>query len=339
MTLAQWTLDAGLRLKGAHGMRRLGLDAVRAARKVQLHLHDPLVTYQIGQITLQVPLSHQLPYFRAAFPQYSSNIGRIGAAVQQKYPDLTLIDIGANVGDTVAIVRQDAHYPILCVEGSTAYLPLLRRNVDPLGDVEIEAVFVGGTSGQVAARVRIADGTARLAMGGLDQGTISLSSLDEIILRHPRFNSAKLLKSDTDGMDCQIIAGAAGYLASVRPALFFEYDPDLTAQAGATAIQVFDVLETSGYRYALVYENTGDLMFLLDLQDKRLLSDVDAFFSGRNGGRYADICAFHATDSDLALSLHKTEAEFFRALRGIGRVPPGENGDVGLSQEAGVVLP
>lgn len=40
--------------------------------------------------------------------------------VQQKYPDLSLIDIGTNVGDTVAIVRQDAHYPILCVEGSTA---------------------------------------------------------------------------------------------------------------------------------------------------------------------------------------------------------------------------
>jgi hypothetical protein len=79
------------------------------------------------------------------------------------------------------------------------------------------------------------------------------------------------------------------------------------------------VLEATGYRYALVYENTGDLMLLLDLQDKRLLSDMDAFFAGRNGGRYADICAFHTTDSDLALSMHKTEVEFFRAVRGDGR--------------------
>jgi FkbM family methyltransferase len=322
MTLAQWTLDAGLRLEGATGVRRLGLEAVSAARKVQLRLHDPLVTYQIGQIALHLPLSHQLPYYRRTFPQYSSSIGRIGAAVEEKYPDLTLIDVGANVGDTVAIARQAAHYPILCVEGSTVYLPLLYRNVNHLGDVEIEAAFVGGTSGPVAASLRMAGGTAHLAMGGSDEGTISLSSLEEIVRRHPRFASAKLMKSDTDGMDCQIIAGAADYLAAVRPALFFEYDPDLTARAGATAIRVFDVLDAAGYRYALVYENTGGLMLLLDLHDKRLLSDLDAFFSGRNGrgglldGRYADICAFHETDSDLAFALHKSEGEFFRALRG-----------------------
>lgn len=41
-------------------------------------------------------------------------------------------------------------------------------------------------------------------------------------------------------MDCQIINGAADDLARVRPALFFEYDPDLTARAGANAIEVFD---------------------------------------------------------------------------------------------------
>jgi|BarGraIncu00421A_1022006.scaffolds.fasta_scaffold04213_4 hypothetical protein len=34
MTLAQWTLDAGLRLQGAGGMRRLGFETVRAVRKV-----------------------------------------------------------------------------------------------------------------------------------------------------------------------------------------------------------------------------------------------------------------------------------------------------------------
>ena len=226
MTLAQWTLDAGLRLEGASGMRRLGFEAVRAARKIQLRLHDPLVTYRIGQIALELPLSHPLPYYRRRFPQYSSNIGRIGVAVQHKYPDLSLIDIGANVGDTVAIVRQDAHYPILCVEGSTAYLPLLRRNVDHLGDVEVEAAFVGGTSGQ--SRRACGWTTApRIWRSAATWGEL-LRSLDEVLQRHPRFDSAKLVKSDTDGMDCQILAGAVDYLARVRPALFFEYDPDLT---------------------------------------------------------------------------------------------------------------
>jgi FkbM family methyltransferase len=318
MNLAQWTLDTGLRLQGAKGIPRLGLMGVAVVRRVQLGLADPMVTYQVGSIALQLPLSHRLPYIRRDFPLYSSNIGRIGAAVHEKYPDLSLVDIGANVGDTVAIVRQGAHYPILCVEGSTDYLPLLHRNVETLGDVEIEEAFVGGESGPVGARVRMVGGTAHLERVGLEQGTITLRSLDEVLARHPRFGTAKLLKSDTDGMDCQIIAGAADYLAAGRPVVFFEYDPDLTARSGATAIRVFDVLEASGYRHALVYDNYGDLMLLLDMKDKRLLSDIDAFFSGRGGRRYADICAFHATDSDLALSLHRTEAEFFRAMRASG---------------------
>lgn len=323
MTLAQWTLDAGLRLEGSRGMRRVGSEAVRAARKIQLRLHDPLVTYRIGQVALELPLSHPLPYYRRRFPLYASNIGRIGVAVQHKYPNLKLIDIGANVGDTVAIVRQDAQYPVLCVEGSTAYLPVLHLNVDRIGDIEVEPAFVGGASGQIAASLRAADGTGHLAIGGQPGATTLLRSLDEVLQRHPRFDAAKLLKSDTDGMDCQIIAGAADYLARVRPALFFEYDPDLTARAGATAIRVFDVLQAVGYRYALVYENFGDLMFLLDLGDKRLVSDLDAFFSGHGGSRYADICAFHETDTDLALSLHEAEREFFRTLRGQGTAPSG----------------
>ena len=315
MTLAQWTLDMGLRLDGAGGLARVGSAGVRAARKLQVQLHDPLVTYQIGQLPLRIRLSHQLPYYRRRFPQYSSNVGRIGAAMLEKYPDLSLIDIGANVGDTVAIVRELAHFPILCIEGSPAYLPLLRINVDHLADVEIEAGYVGGESGAVAASARTVDGTGYLAIGGSDQETILLRSLYEIILRHPRFASSKLVKSDTDGMDCQILAGAADYLASMRPAIFFEYDPDLTARAGASAIRVFDVLKGAGYRQALVYENTGDLILLLDMEDNRLLADLDAFFSGHNGLRYADICAFHASDSDLALTLREKEFEFFRTLR------------------------
>jgi len=315
MTLAQLTLELGLRLDGARGLGRVAAAAVRAVRKLQVQLHDPPVVYHIGRIALQLRLSHQLPYYRRRFPQYSSNIGRIGAAIQQKYPDMSLIDIGANVGDTVAIVRELAHFPILCIEGSQTYLPSLHLNVGDLADVEIEAAYVGGESGTVAASVRTGDGTGYLAIGDSDIATVQLRSLDEVVKRHPRFASSKLVKSDTDGMDCQILAGAASYLATVRPVLFFEYDPDLTARAGASAVQVFDVLRAAGYRHALVYENIGDLILLLDLEDNRLVADLDGFFTGHDGLRYADICAFHASDSDLAQSLREQELDFFQKLR------------------------
>lgn len=59
----------------------------------------------------------------------------------------------------------------------------------------------------------------------------------------------------------------------------------------------------------------------MDLEGSRLISDMDSFLSSRNGGRYADICAFHETDLDLALNLHETETDFFRDLRRMGQRP------------------
>lgn len=315
MSLAQWTLDSSMVLHGARGMRRIGSAAIQAARKLQVRVHDPLVTYQIGDVPLAMPLSHELPYHRKTFPQYASNVGRIGAAVQQKYPELSFIDIGANVGDTVAMVRQKAHYPILCIEGAPAYLPLLHRNVGHLVDVEIEAAFVGNASGGMSGRIELGRGTAHLEPSGSGADTIPLVSIEDVISRHPNFASAKIMKIDTDGMDCEIIAGSSEYLARARPVLFFEYDPDLTTRVGADAIQVFDVLVAIGYRYALVYENTGDLMLLLDLNESRLLADLHSYFSGHKGLRYADICAFDSSDSDLATSLRETEHRLLRARR------------------------
>ena len=37
------------------------------------------------------------------------------------------------------------------------------------------------------------------------------------------------------------------------------------------------MLVTTGYRYALVYEGTGDLTLLLDLNDKPLLTDLHSY--------------------------------------------------------------
>ncbi len=314
--IAQWTLDAILRERSTKLTRSVAVQCLRAARRLQIHLSDPLVTYRIGDVALELPLSHELPYYRKRFPHYSTNIGRIGARVKQKYTELSLIDIGANVGDTVAIARQSAHYPVLCVEGSSTYLPLLYRNLEGLDCVEVEPSFLGARSGTTHGIVSAAHGTAHLVLGDEDLDTVSLQTLDEIILRHPRFATSKFVKSDTDGMDCEIVRGGLNFIARAHPVLFFEYDPDLTAQvSGVSAVKTFQVLEECGYRYALVYENSGYLMLMVELQNRDLLHELDGFFSGRGGQSYADICAFHETDSDLALSLRDSELEFFRTQR------------------------
>ena len=88
-------------------------------------VRDWLVTFEIDGYLLYLPLSHRLPQHRLATPGYSSNLGRLAQIVQSKYPDLTLVDVGANVGDSVAIVRRRIHCPILCVEGEERFASIL----------------------------------------------------------------------------------------------------------------------------------------------------------------------------------------------------------------------
>src|SRR6266852_517263 len=106
----------------------------RSSRKLLLHLRqlaigvgfDPMVRYNLAGLELRLPLSHNLPLYRRSFPLYSSNVGRIAAAVAAKYRDIHVIDIGANIGDTVAIVRAQVNCPILCVEGDASVCEILR---------------------------------------------------------------------------------------------------------------------------------------------------------------------------------------------------------------------
>src|SRR6516225_4669060 len=86
------------------------------------------VEREIAGFRLRMPATHPLPHYFSIFPHFNRNLGRIGKAVHRKYPSMSAIDIGANVGDSVAIMRSQSHFPILCIEGSPGYFELLRRN-------------------------------------------------------------------------------------------------------------------------------------------------------------------------------------------------------------------
>jgi FkbM family methyltransferase len=193
-----------------------------------------------------------------------------------------VVDIGANVGDTAAIVRAHSAAPVLCVEGDDVFLELLARNVGQLGDVEVERAFVCGSEPQTGSgRVERARGTARLI-----GGNPLAKPLPAILEAHPRFARPLLIKLDTDGMDVPIITANLDLLERLRPALFFEYDPYL----GATS-DVFVALSHKHYDRALVFENTGEYRETLQLSDVARAAALHAEYTGHEGRRYVDVCA------------------------------------------------
>ena len=301
------------------GLRRRALLGVR---RMVVAAADPPVRFDLAGVALLLPLSHDLPTLRLMFPLYSDNLRRLTAAIAAKYPDLCVLDIGANVGDSVALIRSAAPAaPVLCVEGDPRYAEFLRVNTAAFENVAIAPVFVGATTGELSASVEARRGSGHLKLGEAadlaanSDPTVSMVSLDDLLDRFPVGGMVRLLKSDTDGFEAVILTAAAATLKRHRPVLFFEYDPDMLDQNGIAGTELLEFLNGVGYAACLLYDNFGDLLLAAELQDRRHLEEIDAYFRGRRSERYLDIAAFHEDDLNLYESFRAAELEFFRTVR------------------------
>jgi FkbM family methyltransferase len=299
----QWLLEVLLGAPADGPVRKGAYLALRAVRQLRLALSDPLVTFPLGPCRLCLPLSHELPFYKKRFPGYALNLGRVSFHVSQKYPDLTMIDVGANVGDSAAVVRMFNTHPILCVEGDPGFFRLLAENTRNLPDIELEQTFVGAPGDHIAG-IHMQRGNAQVRLGPAP-GQASICTLSVALARHPKFANAKLLKLDAEGFDCKIIAAEPEFLKRNKPVLFFEYFPGACETAGHEPFSVFPHLRSLGYITLLIYQNFGEYFMSLSLDQVDSLLDLHHFLVDLQG--FCDVVAFHQEDSDVAANIRRSE--------------------------------
>ena len=278
---------------------------------------DPLIKHDISGVTLFLPFSHQLPFILKNYPLYSSNLARLAKYVKQKYEHLKFIDIGANIGDSIALLRKEAEFPILCIEGDEQFLSVLEKNATLFSEVHIVKAYLGDSSHSIRGTTIKQGGTAHLSENKVGDNIIEIKKLSDVLKDYPLFLQSKMIKLDTDGFDCKILRGAADFLKSAKPIIFFEYDPFFLSDQGDDGISIFPDLSSYGYKNLLIYDNFGDLMISTNIDNYRLLKEIHLYFSGRLGHRYCDICVFHTEDNDLFEIAREREVQFFENIRGI----------------------
>src|ERR1700722_13408094 len=65
-----------------------------------------------------MPRSHSIGYNLAHFPYYNSNLQRlVGRYQAYRKEKFSVIDVGANIGDTLLMLRQVTELPVHCFEG------------------------------------------------------------------------------------------------------------------------------------------------------------------------------------------------------------------------------
>ncbi|MEN8152895.1 MAG: FkbM family methyltransferase [Acidobacteriota bacterium] len=273
-------------------------------RLLILKVHNPIIRYKIGNYYLNIPLSSDFPFTHYRHFYYSLNVGRIASQVKDKYKNLTFIDIGGFIGDTVAILRGESKFPVLSLEGDKNYYRLLQKNMEKFSEVEIINSFVNDTN--ELSKKNINNNSRYIRQS---------KTLTNIVKENIKFSRSKMLKVDTDGHDARVLIGGFEYLKEIKPVIFFEYDPDLLAINGNDGLTLLNSLEALGYENALIFENNGLFLLSAELNNKKLFKELHYYLSGFKGYKYFDICLFHQEDQDLFEKIRESEIEYFKKIQ------------------------
>lgn len=260
---------------------------------------------------IEAPKGHKLFEYMQDFKYYDRALSRLMPIISRKYTDLKVIDIGANIGDNLAILRNDElSYPTLCIEGDDEYFQYLEKNTKKYRDVQIKKTFLGAEDERKMMQiVRDIAGTSHLTPSATG---VEIVTLDTTLNEFEEFKLSKFLKIDTDGFDNMVLNGAREYLERAKPIIFMEYCPEGLARQNDNGLDIFRYLFSLGYRKALMYENFGEYMFSFNLNDQDFVEEMKDFFTKNKRIPYCDLCLFNESDLDLFKACRKSELDFFR---------------------------
>jgi len=282
-------------------------------KKIILKYKDPLIDFTLWGSKMKIPFSYNLPFFIKNYPYYNFNLLRISLYIKEKYNNLNFMDIGANIGDTVALLRSKNDLPLLCIEGDRTFFEILKKNTELFSNIELANTFLGESEDIINAKL-----SSNLGTGSIVDSTkhkLETVSLDTLLKKFPPFQNSKLIKIDTDGFDFKILRGSKNYLNQIHPAVFIEYDPLFQKLHNEDPYFIFEYLETFGYSKVIFYDNFGDYLISLSLNEKEKISELTSYFTNRGSLKYCDLCFFHKEDEDIFNTTRERELEFFLSNR------------------------
>ncbi len=267
------------------------------------HRSNNGITQRVGTYDLLMPSAGNIAKVYATNIEYSSEIARLVEITRSKYSDLKVIDIGANVGDTVAVIKSLVDVPIVAIEGDADTLIFLEKNVHLFNNVEIIKTFLDEVRKTISVSIsKIGWNTTLVPTDENAKPNVPVETLDNILAERSDRSCFKFIKIDTEGFDCRILRGSQEVLSDVKPVVHFEYNREAMNSINESGVRTFNSMRELGYRKIVIWDNQGRFLLASDLGQQEILSDLDAYVS--NGSKsaiaYWDVCIFHSEDDDIA---------------------------------------
>jgi FkbM family methyltransferase len=282
-------------------LQRFGYDIVKTGVPY-IPMRKKPGTINVGKYPIQMPgNSMQLMNYQL-YPHLNSQFGRLALAIDKKYEGLTVIDVGANVGDTIAVLKSALDVPVIAVEGDDLCYEYLERNTRQFQNVYLIKSYLGEKAQSVNVNLEHEGWNTTIIPG--EQGTkqIKFSTLDEVIKSGGFADSMlKLLKVDVEGFDTIVLRGAYEIIRTHQPVLFFEYNMKNMKAIQEDGLSTLLSFEKFGYERIVFFDHKGNLVLAADLQNSETVTYMHNYISSeKNLLAYFDICIFHRNDRAIA---------------------------------------
>ena len=282
-------------------LNKVGYDIVKVNVHSSSKAHK-ISKVKVGKFFVDMPGNNmQISNYKYE-PEANSQLGRLSACIAKKYPSLTVIDIGANVGDTIAIIKSAIELPVIGIEGDDIAYRFLEKNTAQFQNITLIKEFLGEKKETMHVSLEKSGWNTTIVPSEKSGQVVTLKTLDEVLEEHQLFSSTlKLLKIDTEGFDTIILRGANGLLEKQKPVVYFEYNRSNMDAIKEDGLATLFSLEKFGYHSVIFFDNKGRYVLTADSKERDLIRQLHNYSDEKKSGiAYYDICLFHESDSDIA---------------------------------------
>lgn len=217
---------------------------------------QPSQFLQIGSTRLELPASHNLPEIMRQHPRYDFGYWNLIREILAENDLLgaASVDIGANIGDSIAHFRRFSQGLAWGIEPVSDYFGFLKVNTAGFDNVWLSQALVAPAALSKKVRLSSGGGTGGTSLDAGDPYEGKTISPEEILAG---LDDDFIVKSDTDGFDGQIIQGMAdAMIATGKTARIVTFEGPTQAQMKsgdfADYSRALTTLQTMGYRIQIL---------------------------------------------------------------------------------------
>ena len=280
--------------------------------------HGVPQNYRCGDIVIKLPPDHFLPVYQKAHKLYDRFLPHLSSCFGEGD---WLVDIGANCGDTLAaMVSTNPSSSYLCIEGDDLFFDYLTSNIGTIkkkfpatriipmkalvGTNDVSGILVGqgGTKTIRPPSAALSGDTAGPRPQTLDGILASAPETEPLRSSIAAGQAIRLLKSDVDGYDYDVINSAERLLDAQNVVLYFECQYGDRVQL-AGYLELVRSLFDRGYDHYWIFDNFGAL--ILHTQQADAIENLIHYVCNQNEGMttrtiyYFDILACGQTMKPL----------------------------------------